>query len=212
MDNRSRILKDHYTQTFKNHGPNSLGLDWGVNSTRVDLRYMQMTKLLKEKQNFSLLDIGCGYGEYYEFLESQNFKNYEYTGVDLVQEMITFASSKLPKCNFLIEDFLTLDDSLRFDYIICNGIFTQKLLITDNDMLEYLHLFLRKMFKMSTKGFCFNVMSKHANYYAPNLFYLRPSDLINWVTDHLTRSVILDQSYGLYEFTFYAYKEEFLNV
>jgi SAM-dependent methyltransferase len=212
MDNRSKILRDHYTETFKKHGPNSLGLDWGVHTNRVELRFMQMTKLLKERQNFSILDIGCGYGAYCEFLEAQNFKNYQYTGIDLVEEMITCAASNLPKSNFIIEDFLKLDDSLRFDYIICNGIFTQKLLISDNDMLEYLHLFLRKMHKMSTKGFCFNAMSKHANFYAPNLFYLLPSDLINWVSENLTRSIILNQSYGLFEFTFYAYKEELVYV
>ena len=73
-------------------------------------------------------------------------------------------------------------------------------------MLEYMQELVSKMYSISRIGISFNIMSLYSNYQVDNLFYMNPQDVIEYVGRNFSSHFTIDQSYGLYEFTTYVYK------
>ncbi len=201
----SSILKEHYQKTIKKYGPTPKGVDWR-NDTTANKRHYQMSKLILEcgKKN-SLLDVGCGYGAFYEYLKAKNIY-VDYNGIDFVSEMIEEAKKKNSTGKFFIGNFLDYPENIEFDYIVCNGILTQKLNIGLLEMELFAKKLIKKIFSMSKVGCCFNIMSTRCNFFAENLFYKHPSELLIYCLSEITNNVSINHSYGLYEFTVYLYK------
>lgn len=201
----SELLHDHYKKTALQHGPTAKGVDWGDDRT-AEIRHKQMRKVIVACDNeISLVDVGCGYGAFYDHLKSEQI-NVDYVGIDLVEEMVNLARSKHSGGTFINADFLSYDGRSEFDYAICNGILTQKLNVSLLDMEKFAKDLIKKMFHVSRVGCCFNVMSTRCNFFAPNLFYRHPSEILSYCLGEITNNVVIDHSYGLYEFAVYLYK------
>lgn len=69
-------------------------------------------------ENSSVLEVGCGTGEFAHDLLKKNLTNY--LGVDISEDVIEIAKSKVddPNFSFICADFLTFDIDARFDYAI----------------------------------------------------------------------------------------------
>ena len=119
-------LKKFYQKKFIKYGATLNGVGWSkkIKSTN---RYKTLLKIImqdKINKNYSLLDVGCGYGELVNYLPKN--KNYTYTGIDLVEEMISYAKKKNQKENFTFKVGNILKNIKKYDYIICNGVHTVK--------------------------------------------------------------------------------------
>ena len=118
-------LKKYYQDKFNMYGPKPKGVSWS-NNKKTKLRYKNLLKVLNfdRKSNFSILDVGCGYGELINHLPIN--KKYQYTGIDIVNEMINYAKKKQKKKNleFKLKNIYNL--SKKYDFIVCNGLFTLK--------------------------------------------------------------------------------------
>jgi len=57
------------------------------------------------KPGDKILDVGCGGGQFFEFLKD---KNVEYTGVDFSDKLINLAKTKHPEGNYQVADVLNL--------------------------------------------------------------------------------------------------------
>ena len=123
-------LKLFYKKQFNLYGATPKGVAW-TDSNKSKNRYKTLLKIIQlgQKKKFSILDVGCGYGELVKYLPKN--KNFKYTGIDVVEEMITYSKKtyKDKKLKFKLADILQISKS--YDYIICNGIFTLK-----NDLTE----------------------------------------------------------------------------
>lgn len=195
----------HYRNTFLNHGPTAGGVDW-VHEDKARLRHHIFSKLIKEQHKTppTLLDIGCGYGAFYDYLKGKALPC-TYTGIDLVPEMIAHARTTHPDAHFLEGDFLSTSFE-PFDYLFANGIFTQKLDVSQREMNKLLHLFLKRMFALCTKGIALNMMTSQVNFYAENLFYKNPAEMIAYVMEVISDKFLIHHEYELYEFTLFIYK------
>ena len=71
------------------------------------------------------MDVGCGYGSLADVIRKENL-NIEYTGIDIVSEMIDCAKERHSFFQFLSGDIFSLD-GCKYDYVVCNGVITQKL-------------------------------------------------------------------------------------
>ena len=208
MEKESKILKDHYERTFEGHGPSSMGVDWGDKEKNLTLRYRNMLGVLRDSDLRlpTLLDVGCGFGGLLSHAEEQGIK-ISYSGVDVAENMIKWAREAFPRHQFFLGDVLEVDFEQKYDYVVCNGILTQKLSIPALDMDEYAHKLIRRMYDLCLKGIAFNVMTTKVNYFVNNLYYRNPAELLAWCMSEISRHVKLDHAYPLFEYTIYIYRE-----
>ena len=210
MKDVSFKLKNHYTKTFLKHGANSRGVDWGTDNIRATSRQKKMLEIIRDKpkdlRERTFLDVGCGYGALASLLKKLKIK-FKYAGVELVEEMIILAKEDHPECDFFVGDFLNLTLP-KFDYVVCNGILTQKLSATNTEMNAYAKELINKMFDTCRVGIAFNVMNTHVTFQSENLYYRNPVELIAWCISELSPHVRLDCAYDpWYEYTIFVYKE-----
>lgn len=206
----SLALGRHYALTFERHGTNSEGVDWGSDPSDHLLRLDQMLHLMSRGsmgRKPSLLDVGCGFGSLLDRAKERAIA-LDYTGIDLCEPMIEAARIRHPEACWSVEDILDTPSERRYDYVVCNGVLTQKLDATIRSMDEFLKALVRKMFAICDIGIAFNVMTSHVNFMAPNLYYKSPVELLAWCMSEMTSKVALDHAYPLYEFTVYLYREE----
>ena len=199
-------LKEHYGEQYSRFGSTSEGVDWGKDKHSAESRQLQMLGLVLEgNDDVSLLDVGCGYGHLADLILRKNM-GIEYSGVDVVPEMIRDARKRLPQFNFYNADFLDAEIS-DYDYLVCNGILTQKLSATTLEMNMFFADFVRKMYNHAKVGIAFNVMSTFVNFQNEKLYYRNPSETLAWCMTELSPHVVLNSAYKpWFEYTVYVYK------
>lgn len=207
MHTVSKELQMHYSELFSLHGPSPQGVDWGKDEAKALLRYEKMLNVLaKSREKPSLLDVGCGYGGLYSYAMSKNI-DLDYTGIDVADNMIEWAAANLSSARFIRADVLDFQFQRSFDYVVCNGILTQKLDIPALQMDEFAAELIRRMFSLCRRGAAFNVMTTKVNYFSNNLYYRNPAELMAWCLAEFTRHIKLDHGYPLFEYTVYLYRQ-----
>lgn len=101
---------------FKN-SPESVG--WTRAGQR--LRYEEVLKLI-ELSGKSLLDFGCGKGDFLGFLKEKKI-NCQYTGIDINPSLIELANKIYPEADFYVKDIEKESLERDFDYTISIGVF-----------------------------------------------------------------------------------------
>jgi SAM-dependent methyltransferase len=212
MDRITAALKQHYSTTFAEHGATARGVDWGRDAD-VALRYDKMLAVLETanvdggeaRSRASLLDVGCGYGGLFAHASERQIR-LDYTGIDVVSEMIEHATTNLPNAHFVCRDVFEETLGEQFDYVVCNGILTQKLTTSIREMDVYAQAMIKRMFELCRRGIAFNLMTNKVNFTVENLYYRSPVELLAYCLADITDRVRLDHSYKLYEYTFYLYR------
>jgi hypothetical protein len=120
--------------------------------------------------------------------------------------MIEWAAANSLAGKFVHGDVLEHEFEGQFDYVVCNGILTQKLDVSGLQMDLFAARLIRRMFALCGIGAAFNVMTTKVNYYSNNLYYRNPAELLAWCMSEVSPHVRLDHSYPLYEYTVYLYR------
>ena len=198
-ENYKKIYR-HYEKCFEKHGNTAKGLDW-PNKVDLERRFDLMTSYfdIDEKNEETLLDFGCGTGFLLEYLK--NSKHIKYSGLDISKIFIDFCRDRYPNNKFLCIDILKENLDHNYDYIICNGVFTEKNELSEDDMFLFFSSVIKKLFCYTNKKLIFNVMSNHVDYKRDDLFHLSHDKLCEFLTKKVTRNYLIDNSYGLYEYT-----------
>ena len=202
-------IAEHYSQAFEKHGATPKGLDWD-NQENLDKRYRVMYELIKHSfDNQSLLDFGCGFGGFYNWLSENSGINYH--GIDINPDVIKIAQKIHHEAEFYQFDIHKSAPEYwyrvrNYDYIICNGTFTVKNTLTQEEMTNFMCSTLEKLWTKTNKGIAFNCMSKVLDFERDDLFHVSFDQLSQWVYDNLSSKFLIRQDYGLREFTMYVYK------
>ncbi|MFT5532242.1 MAG: hypothetical protein ACI802_000462 [Candidatus Paceibacteria bacterium] len=199
---------EHYEKCLIQHGDSHLGVDW-PNHADAETRYKIMLECILEKDNpISLLDFGCGASHLLDFIKIKKLKNIAYSGLDASKESITLSRKKYPDTPYYFLDVLDSAEELpMFDYIIMNGVFTEKRSLSQEEMSTYFSQLLRIAFGKAKRGIAFNVMSAEVDWKRDDLFHLSTDVLIHFLAKNLSRNFLIRNDYGLYEYTTYVYKE-----
>lgn len=207
MDPITEALRRHYAERFDRHGATSEGVDWGTDGSRMLLRYEKMLAVIGTSGGKpTVLDAGCGYGGLLQHLGERGMQA-DYTGIDVAENMIEWARAHLPAGTFVLGDVLDYPFKSEFDYVVCSGILTQKLEAAGGDMDRYAARLVRRLYSLCRRGAAFNVMTTKVNYFANNLYYRNPAEMLAWCMSEITPHVRLDHAYPLYEYTVYLYRE-----
>jgi SAM-dependent methyltransferase len=203
-----KSIVSFYEKCFEQHGDGPEGHHW-PNLGDLKKRYNIMLGVIKDpNQKNTLLDFGCGSAMLYRYmLENLPDTKIEYSGLDLSPKFINAAKVKFPEINFFCFDVLqTPKDLQSFDYIVMNGVFTERINLTFDEMWDYFKKMIRTVFIKANKGIAFNVMSKQVDWEKDFLFHLPLDKLAFFLSEELTRNYVIRNDYGLYEYTTYIYK------
>jgi SAM-dependent methyltransferase len=199
-------IAEHYNHCFETHGDNHLGVDWPVYEDTL-VRYQVMFDMIKDKKIVSLLDFGCGLGHFYDFLKTNNFNNHiNYSGLDINENFCKICKEKNPDINFYHEDILINNSIPYFDYIICNGTFTEKRELSQKEMMDFTCSVLKNLWEKTNIGISFNLMSKIVDWERDDLFHVSMDEICLFLKNNLSRNFIIRNDYKLYEYTIYVYK------
>lgn len=201
-----KIVK-HYENCLKKYGDNHLGVDW-PDEEDAFLRYRIMLEIITDQKNCSLLDFGCGTARLYDLILKNSHQNIKYTGLDISDEFIKVCKQKYPNVTFICMDILESAEQIGiYDYIILNGVFTEKLELSFDEMFGYFKKVIKLLYLKTNKGIAFNVMTKHVDWEREDLFHL-PFDLLaSFLKSEISSNYIIRNDYGLFEYTVYLFKE-----
>ncbi|MEO8761762.1 MAG: class I SAM-dependent methyltransferase [Bacteroidia bacterium] len=198
-----QILKQvnsYYTQKIIQNGATPQGVDWNSVESQ-QLRFEVLSTVITEKQNFSVLDYGCGFGSMYDYFK-QKYINFNFIGLDISEEMIAEAL-KLYADDTSSKWLTKLEDNDVYDFVIASGIFNVRLENTNKDWLNYILETLHKLNAHSSKGFSFNVLTKYSDkeFMKDYLYYADPLFLFDYCKNNFSKNVAILHDYNLYEFT-----------
>ncbi len=157
--------------------------------------------------SFSVNDLGCGYGAFYDFLSHRN-KSFFYSGFDISKEMIRAAERRYQdrrQARFVIS---SAPEQVA-DYSVASGIFNVRLGRTNVEWLSYLEDTLKILDRTSRFGFAFNGLTSYsdADKMREYLYYANPCALFDLCKRSYSNNVALLHDYGLYEFTILVRKQ-----
>lgn len=194
-------VSQYYSQKIDENGANSQGVDWNGKESQY-LRFEQLSKVIpsKESNRFSLIDFGCGYGEYVNYLLTQNL-NFDYFGIDISDKMLEVANEKFPQKN--VNFFKSIEICQPCDYLIASGVFNVRQDIKDVDWLNYIESTLMLFSEHSQKGFSFNMLTSYSDkpFMKEYLYYADPLYFFDFCKRKLSKNVAILHDYDLYEYT-----------
>lgn len=203
-----REIVDHYERCLDEHGDGAAAVNW-KSPEDAALRYDVMLDLVRPEQTpVSVLDFGCGLGDFADHARKYRPGLIDYSGLDISERFVSAARRKHPALDFHCLDVLEDDSALPdFDYIVMNGVFTRSETLDPAAMFAYMRQLLKVVWCHARKGLAFNVMSSHVDWTSPELFHPAQGDMANLVASQLSRHFVQRNDYGLYETTWYAYRQ-----
>ncbi|QJR21622.1 hypothetical protein BREVNS_0872 [Brevinematales bacterium NS] len=146
----------------------------------------------------SLLDVGCGVGSLYRFLRQQGI-SCEYTGIDVLPEMIALAKQYSPESRFLCgdpfeRDFFSPED---FDVVYASGIFN----LDTGKGKSFLYEAVEKMSQWAKSTIVFNALHCRSHCREEPYLYYDPEEVLSFLQERYPYRIILVDDYLINDFT-----------
>jgi len=210
QDNKTKLLDEvatYYAEKLAEHGDTPRGVDWNGEEGQL-VRFAQLCKIIDpETLNFSVNDLGCGYGALLSYLR-EKYATCTYIGVDVSREMIEAAEQRHAASDQA--RFITSAEPDQIaDYGVASGIFNVRLGRTDAEWFNYILGTLDVLDHTSSRGFAFNFLTSYSDEDKKRdyLYYADPCRLFDLCKRRYSRQVALLHDYGLYEFTILVRKK-----
>lgn len=179
---RKEKIREYYLPKLKNEQSEAGCLGW-ENQRAQELRFKILERVIFSQA--SVLDVGCGLGNLYDYLKNQGYE-FEYTGVDILPEMIYRAKEKNPQLEFICGNIF-IDDlfgSRKFDIVYASGIFNIEL--GNNE--DFLCSALRKFVALSNKFVVFNLLHNRSKTMEAGYYYQNP-DTVKRLLAHMKNMI-----------------------
>jgi SAM-dependent methyltransferase len=189
---RERIIKNGYS-------PSAIGEPKG----RQAFYFEFIQKFDGLKLSDSIVDIGCGFGDFYGYMTSKGWRG-DYLGIDIVPELIDEAKRRYPNARFSVQDIQEQRIPKIFDWCIsCHALSSDT---AEKPFLSHFEEMINLMWAACNRGLVFNMLSPLADYTNP--IHARPpiSSIIDVITK-LTGRFTIRHDYMPYEYAVYLYKE-----
>lgn len=152
-----------YKASLKRYAQTAQGLQWHSEASQ-QIRFDALRSLLPDDlHNYSIVDAGCGFGDFYIYLQQHNLTPRSYIGIDCLDFMCTIARNNTKQT--IIQADITTKTTLPIaDFYICSGAM--------NTLTKFeSYLFIHNCYHHATQGFCFNILYKNTHSNTYNYFY-----------------------------------------
>lgn len=134
------------------------GNDWralGWQSRQTQYSRFAVLAQIGSLEHTRVLDVGCGLGDLYAYFQTQRLP-VDYTGYDLLPDMVERARRRFPKVRFEVRDVLQDLGDERFDYILSSGAFN----VNFGENIRAIQQVLRRMVAQCTQGVAINFLKR----------------------------------------------------
>ena len=185
---------DFYIAAMKKYGISAKGLNWNSKKSQY-IRFEALYSFLKKDiGKCTIVDAGCGFGDFYLFLKENKTLPKEYIGIDIVDEMV-FEAKRRTNAKIYKKDLLT-DSLITADYYVASG--------SLNILTRFeTYLFIKRCFDSSKKGFLFNMLKGKDKSQSFN--YFQPQEIKNYCRS-FSKEVIIKKNYMENDFTVFLKK------
>jgi SAM-dependent methyltransferase len=193
-------IADYYSAKLSEHGRTANGVDWNGEESQV-LRFAQLSSIIGATGEYSINDIGCGYGALYDYLKSRS-QPFTYVGIDISGEMIDSATEHYR--DSANARFIQGSEPREIaDYSVASGIFNVRLDHSDEVWNKHIEDALTVLDTFSSKAFAFNCLTSYSDpeRMRDYLYYPNPEKMFALCKNRFSRNVALLHDYDLYEFT-----------
>lgn len=203
MKEIEKNLNEYYNKNLEEYGSNAKGVGWKSTEAQT-IRFKQLCKIIKDKTQFSINDLGCGVADLLTYLQVQHFEDFQYFGYDMLETMITQAKAlHTPASNAGFRQIEHARQLTPADYTVASGIFNLKYNLPEHEWLAFILETIHLMNENSLKGFSFNVLTKYSDkdYMQEHLYYADPLFLFDFCKRNYSKNVALLHDYTEYDFT-----------
>jgi SAM-dependent methyltransferase len=195
-----REVAAYYSSKLAMHGATPQGVDWNGPASH-ELRHRQFFRLLGDSWDASILDLGCGYGDFLRFLRAAGHRG-TFIGYDIAPNMIAEAV-RLHGEGADRRWAVGSDPAEAADFAIASGIFNIKGDVSTDTWTKHVRATIDILARAGRRGFAFNVLSlsSEPELRRPDLYYADPAEMFRYGLLRFGRAVALLQDYGLHEFT-----------
>lgn len=196
-----QLIVKRYMDRLKKYGVDIKTLASG-NIERQLIRFEVFSKI-GDLTGHSILDVGCGFADFYQYLKHQGIKVY-YTGIDICPAFIDICKERFPEASFEVKDIQKDDIGRKFDYVISSQTFNNKLQNDDNEVS--IRDVIRKSYEICNIAVAIDMLTNHVDFREENLYYYSPEEIFRFCKT-LTKRVLLRHDYPLFEFMVCLYKD-----
>lgn len=189
-------LTDLYEGRYAEYGFDVRSVGWGS----VEDQHMRFDVLCRglELGGKSVLDLGCGLGDFVAWAEQKYVAKFKYHGMDLSPSLVDAARERYGSegRTFSVETLSDANVSKEYDIVILSGALTFK--ISDN--MDAMRALLRNAWRVSREAVCCNFMSSYCDFQLEKNFHYQPEVVFQYAKS-ISRFVNVYHDYDLYEFT-----------
>lgn len=192
---------ERYEKRLSEFGYSPQTLGWGKNG-RQDVRFSVLAESALADPESSVLDIGCGFADLYEYLAARGWKG-RYVGLDIVPKLLEVARERRPELELRQFDISEgIGDLEAFDYVIASGVFNAKLPVGNNQL--NIQRSLANMFELARTAVCVDFMTTHVDFQQDGSWHTDPSWALNEALA-ISPRVKVRNDYMPYEFALFIY-------
>ncbi len=143
----------------------------------------------------SVVDIGCGAGDFLSHLKREKKQPSKYVGLDVVPRFVEEAARNHPDAEFFVSDVASPDWAPRAsEWCIANGLFghSQE---SEAQWWERFSLITKRMWDSASRGMVVTLISTRSNKRNPAAHYIDPEAAIRFFIDNYGWKVLIDHSY-----------------
>ena len=193
-----------YEKRLKETGYSPETLGWGTNG-RQEVRFSVLAELALREAGSSVLDVGCGFGDLYDFLKLHGWRGH-YTGIDIVPGLLEVGRERHPGLDLREADITDSTVSFnQYDFVISSGVFNAALPSGRND--AHVEAALRRMLQLCREATCVDFLSSYVDFQKPGAHHTDPC----WafaLAMSITRRVMLRDDYMPYEFSMFLFRDD----
>jgi SAM-dependent methyltransferase len=174
-----REVLDCFGRHLRHHGDAPQAVRWTVRGQQA--RYEAFLSRCGDLAGKTLLDFGCGKGDFHGFLRARGV-DCAYAGVDIHPDLIALARSKHPEAEFLARDIEEAPLGRTFDVVVACGVFNLRV----GGIQETVEAILPLLFGCAREVLHANFLTARAPHHDVELHYVDPAWLLDFARRRLS--------------------------